>query len=137
MTDQSCAVKSAVLELIRRQVIHNPGTAVDPRFAKTGADVFTMAEMEFASFKSPWYRDWLATTEYGRDQICFMVHSTPTARIEDLVLATRERAAYIFVTDLSEGRYEDFGDHWKTFVAAMAKVSSLEARNHFGESAIQ
>jgi hypothetical protein len=108
-----------VLELMRVKVIHNPGTAVDPRLAKPGPDVTTIAELDYAQFQTVGYRDWLATSPYGREQTSYMIHTAPMGNIAEFVLAMRQKAAFLFVTDLGECCYQSFGDGWKTFIAAM------------------
>jgi hypothetical protein len=49
-----------------------------------------------------------------------MIHAVPMGNITEFVWAMREKAAYIFVTDLAECCYQNFGDSWKTFIAAMS-----------------
>ncbi|KAF2688139.1 hypothetical protein K458DRAFT_440834 [Lentithecium fluviatile CBS 122367] len=105
-----------------RMVIHNPGTAVDPRFAKPGPDVTTVAETDYTQFHSAEYQKWLATSPYERSRTSYMIHSAPVADVEEFVLAMRLRATYLFVTDLAECCYQRFGDSWKIFIAAMSSV---------------
>jgi hypothetical protein len=50
-----------------------------------------------------------------------MVHSVPEKDIEALVGDLRERGAYLFITDLTAGFYEAFGEYWGRFADAMAK----------------
>jgi hypothetical protein len=86
-----------------------------------GADVSTVAEIDYPQFDTIEYQNWLATSPYGWKSTSYMIHSTPEAKIQDLVLAVRDRAAYLFVTDLTEGCYQSFGASWEVFVASMAK----------------
>lgn len=102
------------------QVIQNPGTAVDARLASPGPDLTTVVEDAFGNFRRDEYQEWLSTSPYDRERSSYMVHSVPEEEIEVLVLELRERAAFLFVTDLKAQFYESFGPAWKKFVAAMA-----------------
>lgn len=66
------------------------------------------------------YRDWLATSPYERSRTCYMVHSVPDEKVEELTRALQERAEYLFVTSAVERFYESFGSSWRVFVKAMA-----------------
>jgi hypothetical protein len=54
-----------------------------------------------------------------------MIHSAPAGKIHDFVLVARDKAAYLFVTDLAESCYQTFSDHWEVFIAAMSKGPML------------
>jgi hypothetical protein len=108
-------------------VIHNPGTAVDARFAEAGPDITTVAEVDYGQFQTAEYQDWLAKSPYGRDQSSYMIHGAPVDGLADFVSALRGRARYLFVTNLSEGCYQSFGDAWEVFVEAISEGSAERA----------
>ena len=109
------------------KVIHNPGTAVDPRFAKSGPEITTVAEIDYSQFHTVEYQDWLATSPYRRSQTSWMIYSAPVDKIQEFVLVAREKAAYLFVTDLAECCYQSFSDHWEVFIAAMSQGTRFVA----------
>lgn len=48
-----------------------------------------------------------------------MVHSVPHSEIRALVGDLREHGKYLFVTDLTEHYYVNFGSSWQAFVEAI------------------
>ncbi|KAF2645200.1 hypothetical protein P280DRAFT_545224 [Massarina eburnea CBS 473.64] len=116
----SIKVKNSEGILGFKTVIHNPGTAVEKGLSDPGPDITTVAEVTYYDFKSESFQRWLSRSPYGRDRSSYMIHSTPEGNVEDLVRTIRERAAYIFVTDLEMDYYHSFGSSWDRFVLAMA-----------------
>ncbi|CAI6332592.1 unnamed protein product [Periconia digitata] len=119
----STKVKETQGILDKRLVIHNPGTTVQRALAEPGPDVTTSAEVAYRDFMSKEFQDWLALSPYGREQTSYMIHSIGDEDLEKVVLSMRERARYLFVTDLKVDFYHNFSTSWDTFVAAMASVS--------------
>jgi hypothetical protein len=104
------------------KVIHNPGTAVDHRLADPGPDITTVVEEAYEKYRSSEYQKWLATSPYDRSRSSFMVHSVPIEKVRQLTRDLRERAKYVFVTDLKYDYYQSFGHSWNEFVTAMANL---------------
>ncbi|KAF2010103.1 hypothetical protein BU24DRAFT_444743 [Aaosphaeria arxii CBS 175.79] len=104
-----------------RLVIHNPGTAVDATLAQPGPDLTTVVEDSFANYRTDDYQRWLATSPYNRTRSSYMVHSVPKCEVSALTHELRDRAEYLFVTDLTQAFYESFGPSWAEFVAAVAR----------------
>ncbi|KAF2108083.1 Spherulation-specific family 4 [Lophiotrema nucula] len=102
-------------------VIHNPGTAVDARLAQPGPDVTVTVETSFKVFQTKDYQRWLGSSPYDRESSCYMVHSAPLERVEDLVQELRPRAGFLFVTSRKKDFYQNFRPSWRKFVAAMAQ----------------
>ncbi|KAF2473726.1 uncharacterized protein BDR25DRAFT_256563 [Lindgomyces ingoldianus] len=102
-----------------RTVIHNPGTAVDARLANPGPDVTAVVEVAHSTYQTPEYQQWLSTSSYDRSRTCYIIHSVQAEDVKRLAYGLRERAAYLFVTDLSENYYQSFGSSWKHFVEAI------------------
>ncbi|KAF1955909.1 hypothetical protein CC80DRAFT_526036 [Byssothecium circinans] len=117
----SASVKSSEGISGDRMVIHNPGTAVEEGLAHLGPDITTVAEVAHRDFDSGEFQLWLNRSPCSREKSSYMIHSTPEDKVEELVLTARERAAYIFVTDLDVDYYHSFGGGWERFVAAMAE----------------
>ena len=105
-----------------RQVIHNPGTAVDKRFtlAKPGPDISVVVETSYAEFNTDEYQAWLANSPYDRSQTCYMLYSVPEEKVADLAVSLRDRAKYLFLTSATSNFYENFAPSWEAFVEAMA-----------------
>jgi hypothetical protein len=105
-----------------QKVIHNPGTAPSPALADPpGPDVTTVAEVSHFNYQTNGFQSWLAQSPYPRERASYMIHSTPESEVENLVREVRQRAEYIFVTDLSVECYHGFGKSWGGFVGAMAR----------------
>jgi hypothetical protein len=113
LVDFSCWILTLV------KTIHNPGTSSDARLANPGPDVSVVVETSYQQFLTKNDQDWLKTSVYDRAHTAYMVHSVPVDKIRAVTLALRQRAEYLFITDLTENFYESFGKSWDNFVAAM------------------
>ncbi|KAF1919939.1 Spherulation-specific family 4 [Ampelomyces quisqualis] len=102
-----------------RITIHNPGTAVNKELARPGPDLTVVVETSCAQFMTKEYQKWLATSPYERSRTCYMLHSVPEEKVEDLTKTLRDRAKYLFVTSATENIYGSFGSSWQMFLAAM------------------
>jgi hypothetical protein len=121
----SRVVLSCVVILIDIQVVHNPGTAVDPNIACTVPDITTIVETTYDAYRTPEYQQWLGRYQYDRHSVCCMMHSVPVEHIRTITHELRQRAAYLFVTDLAVDQYQSFGVGWKDFIQAMAETEAL------------
>jgi len=52
-----------------------------------------------------------------------MIHSVPQEEVEPFTFDLRERAKYLFVTDLESDYYQSFGVSWNSFIEAMSKAN--------------
>jgi hypothetical protein len=105
--------------------MHNPGTIPDPNLAHEKSDITAIFEASYASYQSEWTQARLDAHHYDRASSSFIVHSTPTEEIGNLVKKLRLRAEYLFVTDLQDNYYESFGAGWTTFIDAVAADPAL------------
>lgn len=94
---------------------------MDRRLAQPGPDITAVAEVGYAQFATEEYQGWLATSPYGREKSCYLIHSAPIEEVERLVGELRGRAAYLFITSVAEGCYQSFGKCWDVFVKAMRR----------------
>ncbi|KAH7116121.1 Spherulation-specific family 4 [Dendryphion nanum] len=104
-----------------RIVIHNPGTAVHAGLADPGPDLTTIIEEGWPRYQTKEYQNWLATSPYDRTRTCAMMNAVPKDDVPEVTRMIRDRAEYVFVTDLDENFYESFGPSWDSFVEAMAQ----------------
>ncbi|KAF2182336.1 hypothetical protein K469DRAFT_586460 [Zopfia rhizophila CBS 207.26] len=112
-------VKDSTGILGDRTVIHNPGTSVNKELANPGPDITTVVEQDYTTYNTKEYQDWLATNPYNRSRSSYMVYATPGDQVQLFTLSIRERAEYLFVTDLVTEFYHSFGPSWSDFIAAM------------------
>ncbi|KAH8724894.1 Spherulation-specific family 4 [Phaeosphaeriaceae sp. PMI808] len=100
--------------------IHNPGTAVNAELAIPGPDITVVVETSYEQFVAEEYQEWLQTSPYDRLRTCYMLHSVPKEKVENLTTTLREKAAYLFITSATVNFYESFQEpSWHEFVAAM------------------
>jgi hypothetical protein len=106
-----------------RQIIHNPGTTIDAKLANAhpGPDVTAVVEESFAQYQSTAMQERLSSLRLGRARCCYIVHTVPKDELKPLVHQLRKRGEYVFVTDLCEHYYSQFGPNWKEFVEAMVE----------------
>lgn len=88
--------------------------------ADPGPDFTVVVETAYEEFVKDEYQAWLATSPYGRDRSCYMVHSVPEDRVRDLTMELKARAEYLFVTSASTNFYESFSPSWSDLISAMA-----------------
>jgi hypothetical protein len=100
-------------------VFHNPGTVPHPDFANPGPDATTVVEESYAQYQSAQLQERLSLVPYDRERCCYMVHSVPREEVRGLVEGLRTRGRYLFVTDVSEHYYVQFGSSWNEFIEAM------------------
>lgn len=96
--------------------MHNPGTAVHAGLAEPGPDLTTIIEEAWPSYQTKEYQDWLATSPYDRTRTCAMMNAVPKDDVPEVTRMMRDRADFLFVTDLEENFYESFGASWDSFV---------------------
>jgi hypothetical protein len=104
------------------QLIHNPGSVPDSRFANPGPDVTIVTENSCELYESPYIQELLAVEPYDREHSCIIVHTTPPEKLVPVVEAVRAQAAHVFVTDLTSNFYESFGPSWGQFVELLHRL---------------
>jgi hypothetical protein len=103
------------------KLVHNPGSVPDPRLNTPGPDVTVVVEDTITQFQSLYVQDVLSALTPEREKYCIMLHSATQEEIESLVQQVRQRAQYIFLTDLFSNYYQAFGAGWRAFVDALSK----------------
>ena len=79
-----------------------------------------VVEESYSAFKSVELQKRLSSLlRYDRSRCCYIVHSVPRDRIQELVLELRHRGQFLFVTELGEDCYVRFAPGWDEFVEAM------------------
>lgn len=106
------------------QVVHNPGAVPDSRYLET-ADSTVILEDTYDTFLERQGADMLTNISHGnRSQVCAIVHSAPSfqnnSQMRNFIKQLRGVANEMFVTDLSQNYYSNFGGVWADFVALMA-----------------
>lgn len=102
------------------QVIHNPGTPPDKDLASPGiVDVIITCEEPFDRYMDTEVQERLVEYPLHRARAGHQVSGVPRERIREMTRDMRRRAAYVFLTSLTEDFYESFGECWKSFVDAV------------------
>jgi hypothetical protein len=81
--------------------------------------VTAIVEESFAQYRSNSIQERLHLQGLNRAKCCYIVHTVPKDELKPLVHQLRKRGEYLFVTDLCENYYSQFGPGWKDFVEAM------------------
>jgi Spherulation-specific family 4 len=81
--------------------------------------VSTVTEESFTQWQSQAVQQRLSMVPYDYARSAYMVHSVPVDDVRGLVRQLRHRGKYLFVTDLSEHYYVQFGSSWREFIDAM------------------
>jgi hypothetical protein len=76
-------------------------------------------EESFERWQSVAVQHRLSMVPYDNTRSAYMVHSVPINEVRGLVRELRHRGKYLFVTDLQEHYYVQFGTCWSEFVDAM------------------
>ncbi|KAK4561666.1 hypothetical protein LTR86_004345 [Recurvomyces mirabilis] len=101
-----------------RLVLHNPGAVPDPRLVLDTTDVTISFEGDYNTFVQQ--QATLSSLPQPRSRYGVVVHSTPpSAKLEKLVGEMSHVAQSLFLTDLDENAYADFGSTWTSFVRAV------------------
>ncbi|KAJ5771737.1 hypothetical protein N7520_002266 [Penicillium odoratum] len=104
-------------------IIHNPGTIPDSRYADKDntTDITVVFEQSYSYYQSQ--KKELATLETSqRGNYSYMIHSIPTMTnhsLKNFVDDLSHRAAYLFLTTLTENYYESFGSGLEEFCDAV------------------
>lgn len=78
-----------------------------------------MFEESYDRYLSAGPSERVALQQFERANCCYIIHSVPAQDVQQLVLDLRHRAAYLFVTDLNQRMYNEFGQSWDDFIVAM------------------
>ena len=81
-------------------------------------------EDSYARWVSKEVQERLALVPYEVSRCAYMVHSVPKDKVKDLVQQLQQRGKYLFVTDLYENYYVQFGTCWQEFAEAMLSSNS-------------
>ncbi|RHZ70746.1 hypothetical protein CDV55_108225 [Aspergillus turcosus] len=92
-----------------RMVIHNPGTPPDAELAATCPDLILTCEEPYERYISDEVQHRLAELPYDRTRSGYMINAVPGGELAGLVRELRDRAAYLFVTEVEGDFYERFG----------------------------
>ncbi|OOF93576.1 hypothetical protein ASPCADRAFT_407739 [Aspergillus carbonarius ITEM 5010] len=105
-------------------VVHNPGTPPDVPMANAGPDLILVCEEPYARYQSQEVQHRLRELHYHRDRCGYMVTEVPDdVNMADLVRDLRDRATWIFVTEIVGDFYERFGPtSWGALMKALSVV---------------
>jgi hypothetical protein len=78
-----------------------------------------VVEETFQQYQSTILQERLDIVLHEQSRCGYIIHSVPKDEVKVLVQELRQRGQYLFVTDLSENYYCDFGSSWNEFVLAM------------------
>ena len=99
-----------------QQIIHNPGTIPDPRYADANTDITVVFEESYPVFQTRVAS--LKALPKDRAGYCYMINNVPAmsrSSLQKFVDQLSERAKYLFVTNLDRDFYESFGPQWANF----------------------
>jgi len=100
------------------QIVHNPGVIPDSRLTDPSTDVTVVFEQAYRQYKT--MKTNLESLPQNRTKYSYIVHSLPQNMdkkdLRNYVNDLSKHAKYLFVTSLSQGYYQSFGDSWKTFI---------------------
>lgn len=103
------------------QIIHNPGTIPDARYADQNTDVTVVFEQSYTLYQTK--QADLESLTADRIHYSYVVHSLPTsmneADLRKFSDTLSHHAGYLFLTDLDTDYYESFGPNWSKFVDGM------------------
>jgi len=102
------------------QIIHNPGTTIDPRLDDLSTDITVIFESSYQDYQER--KATLSSLPKDRLRSSYIIHSLPSKGFRDLgkfVDSISVQAGALFVTDLDERYYKSFGSNWETFVSVM------------------
>jgi hypothetical protein len=103
------------------QIIHNPGTIPDARFADNSTDITVVFEDSYHSYKAQ--QAGLASLPLDRSRYSYVIHSVPKsmskANLGNFVDKLSLDAEFLFLTGLDQNYYESFGPWWQNFISVM------------------
>lgn len=100
--------------------MHNPGTPPDSGLADTGPDLILTCEEPYDRYISDEVQRRLKELPYDRKRCGYVINAVPLKDLARLVQELRNRACYLFVTELSENFYERFSPaSWEVFLHAL------------------
>ncbi|KAK3681894.1 hypothetical protein LTR37_020787 [Vermiconidia calcicola] len=107
-----------------RCVLQNPGTLPEERLvAPSRPDITAVCEETLERYHSYSPAEKVGIGAWPRSQCCMILHTVPKQQIRPLVRELRQRAAYLFITELGIGAcYQKWGSGWEEFIDAMASV---------------
>ncbi|RMD42867.1 hypothetical protein DV735_g2291, partial [Chaetothyriales sp. CBS 134920] len=115
-----------------RTIVHNPGTAPDPRFDDLDTDIIVAFEQSSDYFHSS--KSNITALSLDRSHYAFVIHSAPSkdSKLRNLVATMSQRAQYLFATELTSNYYESFSNDWTTFIAARSAARKLRSPSLIG-----
>ena len=102
------------------QIIHNPGTTIDPRLDSPNTDITVIFEGSYQYYQEQ--EGTLSSLQENRLRSSYLIHSLPSMGFRDLgsfVDSISMHAGIFFVTDLDKDYYESFGSNWEKFIRVM------------------
>lgn len=110
-----------------RMVVHNPGTPPDAGLANTCPDLILTCEEPYERYRSDEVQHRLAELPYDRVRCGYMINAVPVGELTGLVRELRDRATYVFATEVEGDFYERFGPtSWKQLMHALKRDSDSE-----------
>ncbi|PYH91622.1 hypothetical protein BO71DRAFT_358977 [Aspergillus ellipticus CBS 707.79] len=108
-----------------RLVVHNPGTPPDYTMAADpGPDLILVCEEPHPRYRSNEVQHRLRELHYDRVRCGYMISQVPRDEIRALVHDLRQRAAYVFITEIEGDFYERFGPYsWGALMEALSLQS--------------
>ena len=105
--------------------MHNPGTIPDQRLTNSLTDVTVVFEESFNTYQSR--QNALEALPANRSAYSYMVHSLPAgygySDLESYVNKLCDGAEFLFLTNLSQDYYANWGSSWNSFVNAITSAS--------------
>lgn len=114
------SIKWTYLLIFMTQIIHNPGTTIDPRLDSPDTDMTVIFEGSYQYYQER--EATLSSLPTDRTRYSYLIHSVPSMGLHDLgdfVDSISLHAGALFVTDLDRNYYESFGSNWKKFIRVM------------------
>ena len=104
----------------RLQTVHNPGTMPDEKLNRVSRpDVTVVFEDSLARYRNCGVKEKEGVDRFGRSRCCIILHSVPILEMRPVVQEVKQRAQYVFVTDLRDSYYNRFGPSWIEFIDAI------------------
>lgn len=103
------------------QVIHNPGTIIDPRLDDPSTDINVVCEDTYKSYNKK--KDALKELSDDRSRHSYMISSVPAMSVHALtsfVGSIARHAEALFVTNLEKDIYKKFGSNWPELVQVLS-----------------
>lgn len=105
-------------------VVHNPGRVPDKGLTASRPDITVVFEGAYADLpRKTKLHHLVEQTGSDREELALLVHSAPadlgTGGLRKVVDDVRRDVEWLFVTDLSENVYDDYGSVWEQWLNVM------------------